>query len=599
MVDSLSRSPSPAIAPDQVSGPYIEPSTLRQGVASRSQSPGATSLMNQGRNARELPTLQPGSPASPPRANRGERSPAPSPPSWRPSPGGGANRLPTSSLQSLADEVSAGPSPRQALRAWARQGDAEELRAQAMSRINSARTDSAESLDLSDLRLTSLPDRLGQLLPAVRVLAIENNRLESVAALTGMHMLNSLDLSGNRLESLASLPALRSLQILVAEDNPLSTPDDSLLSRMPALTQVYPSDTFTPAQQAALRTQMLDIHDAQLAAGDTHSAESVLMPVAAMADQEDYESPMSEAASRWGDGRSKARAEEQALAFYRSVMPDALHEQLQTDRASRSLLTLAAGMAFTADNDRPNDHFPDAVPSASKAVLTADLQYLHDAKDPALLADCQRATDYAMNDCADHVSYGATQLHQVIEAHQFKTGSLSATELFEGKARHFNQRLVEAKADEIAGKGNPGESVEYYQDLAAKVAAKGRPLVEKSASSLFGSLFTVSDQQVQETLDLIDAKSRNPAYLDTFNDHKEMVNEVLRKIFASSFATLLADREREEDEQTTIMLKSKKDSPEEFEAGFKLGLLGQKENQWYADRLPELLGRPELLKQLG
>lgn len=44
----------------------------------------------------------------------------------------------------------------------------------------------------------------------------------------------------------------------------------------------------------------------------------------------------------------------------------------------------------------------------------------------------------------------------------------------------------------------------------------------------------ICDQQVQETLDLVDAKSNNPAYLYTFNEHLVTVNEVLRQVFAAS-----------------------------------------------------------------
>lgn len=602
MVDSLSRSPSPVNTPSQISQPAGGANSLSQGPASRSQSPGATSLVNQGRSAREMPSLQQGSLS---RASRADRSSAPSPTSRQPSPGGAFTPLSAALLQSLADEVNR-PSPRQALRTWAQQVGTGELRGRALSLINTARSNGARELDLNGLGLTSLPEGFGRLLPTVTSLDLEGNQLDSVGALAGMSSLKFLDISGNRLESLSSLPPLRSLQALSAQGNPLQAPDDSLVHRLPALARAHPVNMLTLAQQNELRAQERELYSASLAAdSDTDSdsgseiAQSMGMSsVAGLADREDYQTPIHEAAKRWGSSRNIDRAEEQALAFYRSVMPDALHHQLQTDTASRSLLTLTAGMAFTADNDPDRTRPADAPPSASKAALAADFEYLANAKDPTLLTDCQNAADGAVNRCGDRIGYGATQLHQVIEAHQFKTGVLSAKELFAGKARHFNQALVEAKAADIAGSTAPRESVEYYQDLAGKVAAKGRPLVETGISSLYGGNFAVNDQQVQETLDLIDAKNSNPAYLDTFKEHQTTVNEVLRRVFSSDYSTLLTQRSKDESTATDIMLNPKKTSAEQFEAGVRLGELGRLENQWYAAKLPVLLNNPELLAQL-
>lgn len=314
------------------------------------------------------------------------------------------------------------------------------------------------------------------------------------------------------------------------------------------------------------------------------------------AEGENDESPADEAASRWGMNRTYSKAAEQAQAFYHSVVPHTLHEQLQNDPASRGLLILVAGMTFTADND-PNIKRPaDAQPSASRELLAADLHYLVNSRDPALLSDCQAAANSAVDQCGDRVSYGATQLHQLVEAHQFKSGVLSAKVLFEGLARHFNQSLVEAQAEKMARPDDSDESIEYYHDLAAKVAKTGRPLVETSTDNLYSRMYAVTDEQLQETLNLIDTKNSNPAYLETFNAHQATVNEVLRTVFESDFNTMIARRSTLEEQESDTLLDPEKSSTEQLEAGVRLGELGQMESAWYGAKLQELLNKPELLK---
>lgn len=104
MVDSLSRSPSSINTPGQASLACTDTGGLIQGSARRSQSPGATSLVSQGRSSMQSePQLQQG-PARSSRASPTYAAQPPSPELQRPRMGG--LRLPPMP-QSLSGELNA------------------------------------------------------------------------------------------------------------------------------------------------------------------------------------------------------------------------------------------------------------------------------------------------------------------------------------------------------------------------------------------------------------------------------------------------------------------------------------------------------------
>ncbi len=101
----------------------------------------------------------------------------------------------------------------------------------AQIRIIEAEKPNQESLDLSDLGLTSLPEMIGSLTWLKRF-DLDKNRLQTFPkSFSELTLLESLDLSNNLLETLPeSFGNLTSLEILILNDNRLEKLPDSMVS---------------------------------------------------------------------------------------------------------------------------------------------------------------------------------------------------------------------------------------------------------------------------------------------------------------------------------------------------------------------------------
>lgn len=133
---------------------------------------------------------------------------------------------------------------------WVRGGAVDEWagRMVAAARMREARTQSGASLDLQDLKLSSLPDCLHGL-TRLEQLDASGNRLGALPALP--KKLTRLTVAGNRLTALPDLPD--TLECLVAHDNPHMT--------LPTL----PASLLRLQLDAATRQAKIDQLQAQLA----------------------------------------------------------------------------------------------------------------------------------------------------------------------------------------------------------------------------------------------------------------------------------------------------------------------------------------------
>ena len=95
---------------------------------------------------------------------------------------------------------------------------------EALRRIEQARKNGARKLDLSDLKLSTLPEAIGQL-SQLQELYLSGNQLSTLPEAIGqLSQLQELDLSGNQLSTLPeAIGQLSQLQALDLSGNQLST----------------------------------------------------------------------------------------------------------------------------------------------------------------------------------------------------------------------------------------------------------------------------------------------------------------------------------------------------------------------------------------
>jgi len=115
------------------------------------------------------------------------------------------------------------------LQAWVNSAEPGELRAEAMRRMIEARSNGSISLSLSELRLSSIPEQIGEL-TALTSLDLSVNQLTTLPeSIGGLNALTSLDLSVNQLTALPeSIGGLNALTNLYLSGNQL-TPSPALL----------------------------------------------------------------------------------------------------------------------------------------------------------------------------------------------------------------------------------------------------------------------------------------------------------------------------------------------------------------------------------
>jgi len=125
------------------------------------------------------------------------------------------------------------------LQAWVNSAEPGELRAEAMRRMIEARSNGSISLSLSELRLSSIPEQIGEL-TALTILDLSVNQLTALPeSIGGLTALTNLYLSGNRLTALPeSIGGLNALTRLVLSFNQLTALPESI-GGLNALTNLY------------------------------------------------------------------------------------------------------------------------------------------------------------------------------------------------------------------------------------------------------------------------------------------------------------------------------------------------------------------------
>lgn len=309
---------------------------------------------------------------------------------------------------------------------------------------------------------------------------------------------------------------------------------------------------------------------------------------------------INDAVQRWGKIYQPASkgttAQQHAQAFCTLIIPGDLLGPLQADPASRGLLVFCAGMAFTAEGLEGSSQRRT---TGAVQVLRTDLEYLQHSADVELLKGCQQVADEAVDQCGDRISYGATKLHQTVEAHRMVTEHLSPRQVLARLDRAFNQLLIESMAVEIAmeqGIASSDESLEVYYDLATRVAQRGRLLLETTKNTLYSGSYAVngyasdsdSDDDISNALELIDNKHLNPAYIDYLSDHPAFQN-VLRQVFAQEFEGMVQKRNTDQEPYTNTMLDLKRSPQDRKTATANLEQLGQAESQWYRSKASEVV----------
>lgn len=511
-------------------------------------------------------------------------------------------------LQAISDPIS------EALHFWCR-GAPDEQRARARDRIIdfAANQDPEAILDLSNLGLSSLPDNLSALVPALANLNLRDNGLTSLEPLAGLDRLQQLDVSSNRLMALHDMPRLGRLRTFTASNNPGSTSSTLDLTGFMSIHSVYPATWVRPQQRhRATHFTIYEESDPESesdAAGDDavslYSGRTVTeregddrsevggvrAPVAgnpidhegddAMADapdgadlalREDYESPVAEAVGRWHDGHDVGAAKEHVERFYAAVMPAMLHRDMAVRRDARCLLTLCAGLAFVADNQHPDSA------AMLQQDVRSDLLYLERYRHTTLLNDCLSVVDDAIGHCGDRVSYGRMQMKMVIQDHQMTQENWPADRIFAAFDCHFNQHLLDEMAAQICANRSSHESVEFYQSLAAKVAQhyrqqteatgivkRGTGLVETAQHSMYGGMFAATGAQVAEAVKRIDEKYTTSGYWARLGTNPG-VRSLLVRTFPVEHALWLSAREALEDVASSELMGGPPPSAAEVQA---------------------------------
>lgn len=440
-----------------------------------------------------------------------------------------------------------------------------------------------ESLIACDNQLEDLPSDLASRLPVLTSLDLANNALTSLAALKGMDQLLELDYSDNRKPlPIATLPPLLALHSLTVNTTSELDPDrvpinaldafDLELENFPSLIHFEPLDLLFDGQ--------LDILIERENALDDEGS--------VVNDMADFESPTVEAASRWKDTlkMSSTDGESHAQHFYTSVMPQSLHDGLKNDFAARPLLTLIAGLAFTAEN------LPGPGSEAFRERVQGDLRYLAESHDPTLLGDCKSSAEDSTGRCSDRASYGYGQLRRVIEKHRLIKGEYSAPQLFAKLAKQFDQELVKLQAAKLAT--STRESVEYYFYMVGELAAKGIRVADGEEASLYGDRYQVADSAIEHTARLITEKRDNPEYLTFLSEHPA-VQHIIQNRFPTEYSGILTSRTNAEQAAQNLLASAEPDSDDYFAALTAMHKAGEITPDWLKLKAAEILDDPALL----
>jgi len=506
---------------------------------------------------------------------------------------------PTTTMEARLRQLSAASAtPLESLSRWEHDVSARpfEQRTRAAQRIRDA-VEAAERirhtsrsglpLDLGHLQLTSIPNALSELLPSLKVLHLDDNRLTSLSGLDKMNELEVLTVDGNRLSSLDSLPPLPRLEMLRAYANPSRTNGDFEADQYPRLRSVHPRSLIVQEQRERLTL-------------DDHSDGWSLDSDARMQDQEDFVSPISEAARRWNTSMPTEAAESHAASFYRQVVPNQLHQRLQTDLESRALLTLCAGVAFTADALSA-----ERGPTLKKEMLD-DLSYLSTSGDANLMEACQEAADGAVNRCGDRVSYGWSKVHQQINLHRMIAKGCTPLQFFDKLDGLFQQKIVEDKAFFIASKRAARESVSIYLALAKAVQEKDVNLPEVTHDNIFANRYPPTEEEVEETLSLINNRRHNPAKHDHVTAHPGM-QHFLREFFAADYSAMLRKRSLLQSAADDVLeVDERLEAREVIQEAFgdkiahsaveQLERSGKLEWEWYQEKVDAIFADPKVLR---
>lgn len=506
---------------------------------------------------------------------------------------------PTTTMEARLRQLSAASAtPLESLSRWEHDVSARpfEQRTRAAQRIRDA-VEAAERirhtsrsglpLDLGHLQLASIPNALSELLPSLKVLHLDDNRLTSLSGLDKMNELEVLTVDGNRLSSLDSLPPLPRLEMLRAYANPSRTNGDFEADQYPRLRSVHPRSLIVQEQRERLTL-------------DDHSDGWSLDSDARMQDQEDFVSPISEAARRWNTSMPTEAAESHAASFYRQVVPNQLHQRLQTDLESRALLTLCAGVAFTADALSA-----ERGPTLKKEMLD-DLSYLSTSGDANLMEACQEAADGAVNRCGDRVSYGWSKVHQQIDLHRMIAKGCTPLQFFDKLDGLFQQKIVEDKAFFIASKRAARESVSIYLALAKAVQEKDVNLPEVTHDNIFANRYPPTEEEVEETLSLINSRRHNPAKHDHVTAHPGM-QHFLREFFAADYSAMLRKRSLLQSAADDVLeVDERLEAREVIQEAFgdkiahsaveQLERSGKLEWEWYQEKVDAIFADPKVLR---
>lgn len=289
-----------------------------------------------------------------------------------------------------------------------------------------------------------------------------------------------------------------------------------------------------------------------------------------------------EACSRW------QAASTVTPSMGKQCFRDMISVELAHDLAGHhDLLLLIAGLAYVQDNGSSR------TAARHHQRVKRALQYISRRYSTELLCDCNEAAAQSVARCGDRVSYGLTQVEQVIEVHRLEHNDLAPKELFRGIRHIFLQQRIEAHAIELSG--NHRESVEVYLDLSQKLRARGFDLLDTSNSNTYGALFGVTDMEADTVAEALreDLNGPSDVYIDMFLGNPA-VEQTLRCLFPESFSQMDDERDEFTDQAQDAMFDA--NSSRRARAGEDiLQELANFDKDWYKEKTLDVLRNIEML----